>query len=157
MTSTEQAAVAAGEGIMLKGTNGATITIPVVASGTAIDDNLLVGCPTATNITNETANYANIYVLAIESEVAKFQNVKDYVDKNTTLAIPAGKAYLNATGTGARQLSIVFEDASETTGIGASLTKNEEVKNGTYNLQGQRVAQPRKGLYIVGGKKVIVK
>jgi hypothetical protein len=39
-----------------------------------------------------------------------------------------------------------------------------EVENGTsvsdnsvYNLNGQRVAQPTKGLYIVGGKKVVIK
>ncbi len=29
--------------------------------------------------------------------------------------------------------------------------------NGTYDLTGRRVANPEKGLYIVNGKKVVVK
>jgi hypothetical protein len=36
--------------------------------------------------------------------------------------------------------------------------KTQNVENGQYfNLAGQRVAQPTKGLYIVNGKKVIIK
>ena len=104
-------AVQAGEGILLKGTAGATITIPVVASGDAISENLMVGCPTATTITNETANYEKCYVLGIESEQAVFQNVEDYIDGGNTVNIPAGKAYLNANASnGARSISIVFAD-----------------------------------------------
>jgi hypothetical protein len=35
---------------------------------------------------------------------------------------------------------------------------SEEVNSDKmYDLQGRRVAQPVKGLYIVGGKKVIIK
>ena len=53
----------------------------------------------------------------------------------------------------ARALEIVF---GETTGI--NMVNGEEAKvNGFYNLQGQRVAAPAKGLYIVNGKKVIIK
>ena len=29
--------------------------------------------------------------------------------------------------------------------------------NGVYNLNGQRVNQPTKGLYIVNGRKVVIK
>ena len=44
----------------------------------------------------------------------------------------------------------------ETTGI--SNVKNVTATDGqAYNLAGQRVAQPTKGLYIVNGKKVIIK
>lgn len=54
--------------------------------------------------------------------------------------------------------SAVFVDG-ETTKIG-SINANGEinVENGAvYNLAGQRVAHPTKGLYIVNGKKVIIK
>ena len=38
------------------------------------------------------------------------------------------------------------------------LTNNGELtKDNVYNLQGQRVSKAQKGLYIVGGKKVLVK
>lgn len=50
-------------------------------------------------------------------------------------------------------LEVVFAD--ETTGISSV---NAEANNGAYyNLQGIRVAQPTKGLYIVNGKKMLVK
>ena len=52
----------------------------------------------------------------------------------------------------------VAEDVSDPTGISAALVKSKGVKSDKmYDLQGRRVAQPARGLYIVGGKKVIVK
>lgn len=69
----------------------------------------------------------------------------------------AFRAYFSTVGTfAAREMSILFDD--ETTGI--STVESEGVKtlsNEYYSLNGQRVANPRKGLYIVNGKKVIIK
>ena len=71
--------------------------------------------------------------------------------------LPAGKCYLHldAAPSGARELSLSFED--EATGVNEVRGKKEEGRDEFYNLAGQRVAQPTKGLYIVNGKKVIVK
>ena len=156
LTSTE-ASVAANTGLMLKGTPGAAVTIPVLSSADALDGNKLVGCATAQTITNGMTNYQNFYVLAIgKDSKAEFQNIKTYVDDNTSLSIPAGKAYLDATEAGgARNLSIVFDD-DETTGIQSVENKQMRMDN-VYNLAGQRVAQPQNGLYIVNGKKVVIK
>ena len=129
---------------MLKGTAGATITIPVVASGTAIEGNKLVGCTTSTVLT---AN-SNYYVLVNNSGTAEFQ----CLDTNGA-TIPAGKAYLNVPSAGAN-LRISF-DADETTGINA--VEGTESTNGIYNLNGQRIMTPTKGLYIMNGKKVFIK
>ena len=150
MTSTDQAAVAAGEGIMLKGTAGATITIPVVANGTAISGNKLVGCTTSTKLDAD----ANYYVLVNNGGTAEFQRLDT---KGAT--IPAGKAYLNASGAGAKSLKIVFDN--ETLGISdaARLNGNAEGmgEKAIYNLSGQRIAAPQKGINIIGGRKVVVK
>jgi hypothetical protein len=35
--------------------------------------------------------------------------------------------------------------------------KSQKADGAVYNLRGQRVAQPQKGLYIMNGKKTIVK
>ena len=43
------------------------------------------------------------------------------------------------------------------TGIDATLVNSEKVNSQYFNLAGQRVAQPTQGLYIVNGKKVLVK
>ena len=53
------------------------------------------------------------------------------------------------------KINIYGESGGDTTGIN---TLDAQSENGAvYNLNGQRVAAPSKGLYIVGGKKVIVK
>ena len=67
--------------------------------------------------------------------------------------LAAGKAYL-VLPTTAPELNVNF---GETTGIDEVRGKMEEVRGDYYNLAGQRVAQPTKGLYIVNGKKVILK
>ena len=64
------------------------------------------------------------------------------------MVIPRYKAYLNST---ADVEGFIFE---ETTGINAI---KENANNRYFNLQGVEVAQPTKGLYIVNGKKVLVK
>lgn len=46
---------------------------------------------------------------------------------------------------------------SSTMGISTTFMNHEEVNNKVYNLNGQRVVQPSKGLYIVNGKKLFVK
>ena len=95
---------------------------------------------------------STIYVLADGGDGVGFYLVED------DSAIPAGKAYLKVSGgvAYARQF-IGFGDDNETTGIDSltpALSKGEEVY---YDLQGRRVAQPTKGLYIVNGKKVFIK
>ncbi len=147
--------VAAGTGLILKGEAGATVTIPVATSGTDLSaTNKLVGCPTATTITSGTANYENIYVLGASK--AEFQNIKNWIDTNSSLEIPAGKAYLDATGVSTAP-TLTFNFGGESTGISEMRNAQSTMFNEVYNLNGQRVAQPTKGLYITNGRKVVVK
>lgn len=70
--------------------------------------------------------------------------------------LPAGKAYLNiAVSAGAPVLNLDF--GNETTGINDVRAKMADVSGNIYDLQGRKVAQPSKGLYIVNGKKVVIK
>ena len=65
------------------------------------------------------------------------------------------RAYFKNEGSSARSINFVV-DGGETTGIIA--IDGTVIENGSaYTLGGQRVAQPTKGLYIVNGKKVVVK
>ena len=53
---------------------------------------------------------------------------------------------------------MTFGFGDEATDISAALNDNGEMINDkVYDLQGRRVAQPNKGMYIVNGKKMIVK
>ena len=70
--------------------------------------------------------------------------------------IGTGKACLYYNGSlGAREF---FGFEEETTGIDATLENIEErIVNSVYDLQGRRVEHPAKGLYIVNGKKTVIK
>jgi hypothetical protein len=80
--------------------------------------------------------------------------------KTTSGTLAANKAYLKINkinGNDARVLTFVFDDDSQTTGIQQMNTEIPSSEKVYYNLKGMRVAHPTKGLYIVNGKKVIVK
>ena len=66
--------------------------------------------------------------------------------------IKSFRAYLTDVS-GARE--ITFED--ETTGLTDVSSKTSDGRGECFNLAGQRVAQPTKGLYIVNGRKVVIK
>ena len=55
----------------------------------------------------------------------------------------------------AEAFGLIFED--ETTGVGSLIPALSESEVVVYDLQGRRVIQPTKGLYIVGGHKIILK
>ena len=69
--------------------------------------------------------------------------------------LAANKAYL-AVPTGATAPTF-FWFGGETTGIDMVHGAGLKVNGSVFNLNGQRVAQPTKGLYIVNGKKIIIK
>ena len=168
VTLTSVTTAPANTGLVLAGTANAQYNIPVAASAEAPASNLLVGCIVETTVAKDATSGFNNYVLVNESGTAKFQSLVDH--GATVGAIGAGKAFLKngAYSSGARSLQIVFDD--ETTGI--SSVNSEEIKdNRFFDLQGRKVVQPtrsattgdastvglKKGLYIVNGKKVIMK
>ena len=131
--------VAANTGLILKATAADNYNIPVAATGEAVDGNLLKAAVTAT---------------AVEAD--KAYGLKDgKFHKLNAGTISAGKAYLLATEVSAPELSIVF--GGEATGIADVRGKMEDVRSDFFDLQGRKVAQPAKGLYIVNGKKVVIK
>jgi len=68
----------------------------------------------------------------------------------------AHKAYLCLSQTTeARGFVSLFDD--ETTGVVDVRNKTEEASGTYFDLRGRRVDQPTKGLYIVNGKKVVIK
>ncbi len=76
---------------------------------------------------------------------------------------PVHKAYLNLKKAAGAKLILQFDDEEvtvedgETTGIDGVTTDEDGTDDGYYNLNGQRVDNPQKGIYIHRGKKVIIK
>ena len=126
---------------------GATTDIPVVASSsTDVSANKLVAGPGSNVISKPDKTR---YVLSAEAGVAVFKKINA-----TDAFVPKDKAYLEfAEVIAAPMLSM----GGETTGINAVNGEGFTVNGEYFNLAGQRVAQPTKGLYIVNGRKVVIK
>ena len=150
-TMSKVTSVPANTAVLLKGTAGeATVKTATIISGDA------PSAP-ATNYLHiveagETINASsNVYVLANKTEGVGF-----YPWTGTALA--RGKVYMQLPAGAKLGDFYAFgeETGSETNGISSVSTRS--MKQGEfYNLAGQRVSNPTKGLYIVNGKKVIIK
>ena len=151
VTLTRITDVPANTGIVVKG-NADTYSIPW-GPGETIVSNMLVGVTENTVLNKEDGDYTN-YILAKKNGNLGFYAVAD----GSTLS--AGKAYLPLptaqlpSGSGARQMTMIFDD--DATGIHQTIS-NAESNNNYYDLQGRRVSTPTRGLYIVNGKKVVIK
>jgi hypothetical protein len=150
VTLTPVTNVPANTGVVLKGA-AKDYDIPVINSSST-DKGHMVGSTTAATAYNAFDGYDLYMLVKNASNEAQFKKV-------TSGSIAAGKAFLKINNSGASALSpvmnVVFADG--TTGVNDVRRKKEEVRSEFYNLNGQRVANPQKGLYIVNGKKVIIK
>ena len=143
MTEISDRIVKKEQGVVLKKTASGSITMtPTSSNGSGNwTGNSLTG--TMTSITNP----GNAYVLNKGAGGVGFYRLSD------TGTIGANKAYLLYSA-GAREF-FGFNDNNETTSI-ESVSVSEGLNGEVYDLQGRRVSQPTKGLYIVNGKKVFI-
>ena len=142
LSSVKGKKIPAGTGIILEGSGDVTIPLTTDATDDITGNQLQVSDGTVTGDESGT-----IYVLADGSNGVGFYRVEN------GSAITAGKAYLSVPAS-SRQF-IGFDDDT-TTGIN-NIERAASDMEQYYDLQGRRVAQPTKGLYIVNGKKVVIK
>ena len=140
VTFTQVTKVPAGEGVLLEGAAN-TYTVPVIESAEPIENDL-VGVLTATEV-----NAGCFVLLNQNNKVGFYKTTK-------TFTVSAHTAYLPALANSTRDFIWFGED--NTTGI-EQMVNGKSVNGKYYNLQGQRVNKAQKGLYIVNGKKVVVK
>ena len=92
------------------------------------------------------------YVLGKKNGVAGF-----YKWSGGNLSV--NKVYLPASvvSTAREFLGFSFGDDDETTGVSEIKNQKQSVNGNIFDLQGRKVTNPTKGLYIVNGKKVVIK
>ena len=130
--------VAPGTGLLIKAAEG-TLEIPVAAEGEVIENNALIG------VTEDTAIAPGIFVLLDgEKGIGLYKT-------HRTFTVKANSAYFAALPSEDEAREFIALNG-EATAIKAIET---EQNNEVYNLAGQRVKSAQKGLYIIGGKKVI--
>ena len=130
--------VPAGEPILIEGEGGYSFEVIGRAPEIAENDLEVDADPVRSR--------GNYYALANGSQGIGFYAVEE------NEYIPAGKAYMVLEPNDAPAF-IPFNNG--TTSISEKTVVKNNVEGEYYNLAGQRVAQPTKGLYIVNGKKVI--
>ena len=145
VTLKEVGAVPAGTPLLLIGTAGTAYTVPVASSPSDPGTNLLEPGDGTTTMPSSGYNY-------ILYSDGLFYRV-------TSGTVATTKAYLHCdsdptTGADVRSLSIVFGNDESTEVIELKHSKIEGLKS-YFDLQGRRVSNPTKGLYIMNGKKVI--
>ena len=89
-----------------------------------------------------------------------YVNINGNISRGTTVTVGPYRWILRATAKGGVSYApkFVFSEG-ETTGINEVQGSGFKIQGSEmfYNLAGQRVSQPTKGLYIVNGKKVVIK
>ena len=150
VTLTQVDVVPANEGVVLHCATAGTYSIPVTtADASDVTDNEMVGVLARTQVLWNPSTGVYNYIL----QQGEFNKANDGYLK-------ANRAYLSTSydisASGARSLKIVFD--GEATGIAENEIMRNVENEKVYNLNGQRVDNPKKGgLYIVNGKKVFKK
>lgn len=141
--------IPAENGIILHGDNVEEVTLNITKDEANADmsDNALTGTLVEKDLTNE--NHSYYYVLGASNNQAGM-----YHPSASMNAISQNKAYVYETKVGAQGLRFSFGD---TTGIGHINTTGQQDENTYYDLSGRRVQNPKKGIYVVGNRKVILK
>ena len=179
MTLTERnSQVAKDEGVLLK-TDGEYVNAKANETNeltkASSDENHLVATPAeAQTVTAETGcklyrltykNATNKERLGFYLSVDKANNSSD----GTSLKATPGKAYLKVSENEAKDpssaalaRSFVFGGGNETTGIeGITIMGTDVQRHGTiegiFDLQGRKIVNPTKGIYIKNNKKVVIK
>jgi hypothetical protein len=136
--------ISAGNAVVLRSTSAPVLTETATASTADFSGNELHGSA------SPIASDGTLYALSYKSGTLGFFKVK------SGTSIPAGKAYLSTADAAREYFEFTYGD--DATSIESVASSHQTIANGQYyDMQGRKVFKPTKGLYIVNGKKVIVK
>lgn len=155
ITKLEGNVIPANTGVLIKGDEGTPAMKPTLEAGTAVTNNKLMSVgDAAKTFTDDEKSGNNIYLLGRDNDNSFCFRI---MNTEGTQTIAAHKAYIlldNATD--AASLKINF--GGEVTNINNAAVNDTNTKDNVYyDLSGRRVMRPQHGLYIVNGKKVIIK
>ena len=150
--------VPAGTGVLLKAYDGsisdAYYQIGENDVNKADENSMMKGTTIMSTTTVAASDNTTLRYLVSGGMLHKMTAAVDFAPHKAYFEIPASDVPAGA------KLGLIFtEDDGTTTAIDAieALGGNDSANDIYYNLNGQRVNNPTKGVYIVNGKKVIVK
>ena len=149
LTAIKGGIVPAKTGVVICGKMGTYTFTGTKEEGIAVEGNLMKGYAGGADYEKVTLTDGfTTYVLTVKDGVTGFYK------KTTSFKVYNHKAYLQVPNTQSASLRIRF---GNTTGIEDVEFRIQNSEFAIYDLQGRRVENPTKGIYIVNGKKVIVK
>ena len=105
-----------------------------------------------------TVNPRNVSVAAIDEVIYVMQKGIFKKAMASTVSLPVHKAYAKIEGVPAgSKVEFSFSDDNTTNAIVTIDAEEKNADNAYYNLNGQRVTNPQRGVFIKGGRKVIIK
>ena len=138
LSLSEVSEVPANNGVIIK---GSLYAVASTTASTDMSDNDL-------RVSNGSVpGGEGIYALAEKNNKVGFYPV------GNGITIPAGKAYLNLSGSLVKGFTFVFED--DATSIQTIDNGQQTTDAAIYNLAGQRISKMQKGINIINGKKVL--
>lgn len=148
LVMSKQQSIKAYTPYILYAANGYNGTLSGTVDASKYAETVTEGYLTGTLINREIAGGNGYYVMQNKGEGPMFYRVED-----TAFAIPAGKCWLTIPAE--LQGSTAFR-LDGTTGISEVKGENGEVET-IYDLTGRRVKEAQKGIYIINGKKALIK
>lgn len=142
------------DGALLKGIAGNTYKFTPATSASAKETNYLKPIVSATTLA-QTGTGTKNYILTKRTTTNPDAELCFYLVNALGSKCAAGTAYLEVPTSGAREFfPVIWDESASVEGIEVD-TQNKGIS--VYDLQGRRVNNPKKGLYIVNGKKVAIK
>ncbi len=146
--------IPANTGVLFEGPGGQSFPLfATTVEATAPAGNLLVAVVESQHIAATDGDHTNFMMKG-----GKFIKIAD-----DNASMPANRAYLPLlteaiSGSNAKEIMLYWDD-EEATGVERMRNvENEIMRNGNiYNLNGQRLSAPQKGINIINSRKVIVK
>ena len=111
------------------------------------------GTTTAITLTDDTRNNYRVFGLSNASP----QSLGFFRPSSRVERIPANKAFYDLTGSGVQGFVLSFDGMETGIALEQIMQPRPEAHEPAYDLSGRRVNHAAKGIYIIGGKKVIVK
>jgi len=143
---------AANTGLLLKAPEG-DYEVLKVASGTDVSSTNLLKANFETKIVGTTAgcDYGKVFILS------KHNSQLGFYKSNNGRELVAGKSYLYIENPSEVRLSAGYPIDGQTTDIGLPPVNVRHNEEGIYNLRGQRLTAPVKGMNVINGKIIMIK
>jgi hypothetical protein len=111
-----------------------------------------------------TGTYAPVSIGGEDKTVLFLGSNNELYYPNSAMSIGSCRAYFQLDGltegelaAGVKAIRLNFDDSAATAIDAVNAGEQTTVDGAIYNLSGQRVSQPTKGIYIINGKKVMMK